>query len=553
MTDDPDTANRRPTRQVTADRRSGRPRGRDERGRRERSRPCARGPPRVPWLYRLVRDRSGQSTTVGVALMLAVATIGVTAVVALGGTALSDTQSSTELQRTEHALTLLDSRGAMAALGESDSQQVTLSGTGRGSYRVDEESSWIRVTHVNFTDGNNETVFNESLGAVRYTNGDTTITYEGGGVWRTQGDGTVMVSPPEFHYRDQTLTMPLVRVVGSGSASGRVTADVSPVGEVSEVTRIYPNETTTYPAPHSKAYDNPVKNGTVVVTVHSDQYRGWASYFDERTEGELRVDDKNRTASIELKTLKLAPGPFDMPLVGDSLEVPSVAQNHNVTDFTLSLAPDDKNNNQFQQLHWSLYEQGPNGQQFELHFASNGRCKKSGDFSSDIEVSLYYRHDSSAPNEEWQTSVDPNPGAGSDLLTVDCSDSVPRLDVDLLSTEQLTYENIDVQGSDNKWHFGNQIGDTDVPDELLFDQHAEDKADEYDVGETESVDFLINHYFSRMGPDFELTVEAGPGNSNNRVDETVSGGVLNYDVVEGEEFIQFLHITENKVRVELLG
>jgi hypothetical protein len=56
-----------------------------------------------------------------------------------------------------------------------------------------------------------------------------------------------------------------------------------------------------------------------------------------------------------------------------------------------------------------------------------------------------------------------------------------------------------------------------------------------------------------MGPDFELTVEAGPGNSNNRVDETVSSGMLDYDVVEGEEFIQFLHITENKVRVELLG
>jgi hypothetical protein len=507
----------------------------------------------VPWLYRLVRDRSGQSTVVGVALMLAVATIGVTAVVALGGTALSDTQSSADLQRTEHAMTLLDSRGAMAALGESDSQQVRLSGTGRGTYEVSEDTSWIRVRHVNYTDGNNETVFNRSLGAVHYTAGDTTITYEGGGVWRTQGDSTVMVSPPEFHYRDQTLTMPLVRVTGSGSASGSITADVSPVGDVSEVTRIYPNESTTYPAPHGEPYDNPVKNGTVVVTVHSDQYRGWASYFEQRTEGYLSVDHTNRTASIELRTLAVAPGPFDMPLVGDSLDVPSVAQEHNVTDFTLSLAPEDKNNNQFQQLHWSLYEQGPNGQQFEIHFASNGRCKKSGDFNSDIEMSIYYRHNTSAPNEEWQTTVDPNPTAGSTLLTVDCSDSVPTLDVDLLSTETMTYDDIDVQGGDNKWHFGNQIDDNDVPDELTFDQHADDKADSYSEGESESVRFLTNHYFSRLGPDFELTVEAGPGKSNNRIDETVSSGVLNYDVVEGEEFIQFLHVTENKVRIRLIS
>jgi hypothetical protein len=545
MYDDTDTNERRTAGQPTT----------TDRPDRSRGDAAARGPPRVPWLYRLVRDRSGQSTVVGVALMLAVATIGVTAVVALGGEALTNTQSTADLQRTEHAMTLLDSRGAMAALGESDSQQVTLAGTGRGTYEVSEGTSWIRVKHVNFTDGNNETVFNESLGSVRYTNGETDITYEGGGVWRTEGDATVMVSPPEFHYRDQTLTMPLVRVVGSDTASGRITADVSPVGDASEVTRVYPNESLTYPAPHGEPYDNPVKNGTVIVTVHSDQYRGWATYFEERTEGKLSVNDANQTASVELRTLAGAPGNFEMPLVGESLAVPSVAQEHNVSDFTLSLAPEDKNNNQFQQLHWSLYEQGPNGQQFEIHFASNGRCKNNGDFNSDIQMSLYYRNNSSAPNEEWQTTVDPNPSAGSTLLTVDCDDSVPQLEVDLLSTESMMYEDIDVQGSDNKWHFGNQIGDNDVPAELRFDQHADDAGHgPYDEGsDTETTAFLINHYFSQLGPDFDLTVDAGPGNSNNRVDETVSSGVLWYDTVDGEEFIQFLHVTENKVRIEFVG
>ena len=478
--------------------------------------------------------------------MLAVATIGVTAVIAFGGTALSNTQDSADLQRTEHAMTLLDSRGAMTALGEADSQSVRLSGHGEGRYEVSPDAGWIRVEHVNYTDGNPPPVevLNRSLGSVRYTSGDTAIAYEGGGVWRTQDNGTVMVSPPEFHYRDQTLTMPLVRVSGSDSASGRITADVSPVSD--EVTRIYPNESTDYP--NGNTYDNPVENGTVVVTVHSDHYQGWATYFAERTEGDLTVDHGAQTASIELRTLAGAPGPFDMPLVGDSLDVPSVAQQHNVSQFELSLKPEDKNNNQFQQLHWSLYEQGANGQQFELHFASNGRCKND-DFNSDISVSLYYRHNSSAPNEEWQTTVDPE--GGSDLLSVDCSDSVPTLDVDLTSTAPMTYEEIDVKGGDNKWHFGNQIDGEDAPDDLVFDQHAADPADDYDEGDTEEIGFLIDHYFSRMGPDFDLTVEAGPGNSNNRIDETVSSGVLWYDTVEGEEFIQFLHITENEVRVEL--
>jgi hypothetical protein len=525
----------------------------------------ARGPRRPPWLYRLVRDRSGQSTTVGVALLLAIAAIGVTAVVALGGSALTDTQDAADIQRTEHAMTLLDSRGAMAALGEAESQEVTLSGNADGSYEVDSDSGWIRVVHHNFTGTQNERILNRSLGSVRYTTGDTVIAYEGGGVWRTQDDGTVMVSPPEFHYRDQTLTMPLVRVAGSGGAAGRVTAEVSPVSSSSKVVRVFPNETANtvdgtgapYDDADDSSYDNPVENGTVVVTVHSEHYRGWATYFEERTEGNLTVDHAAKTASIELVTLKGAPGPFDMPLVGDAVEAPSVAQQHNVSDFQLTLEPDTSNANAFNQLHWSMYHQGPNGQQFELHFAGQGRCDSATadgftKGSTELSVSVYYRHNSSAPSEEWERTLS-DPHLQSRPIHVDCSSGAPRLDADLTSSFAMEYGDIDIQGSDNKWHFGNQIKGQDAPDELTFDQHADDPSDEFDDGESATIDLLINHYFSRMGPDFELTVDAGPGGSQNRVSEELSSGVLMYDTVDGAEFIQFLHVTENEVRVELNG
>jgi hypothetical protein len=541
------------TRSEGTDRRPGRRRPSRRRTRRAGSTGGAAGPPRPPWLYRLVRDRSGQSTTVGVALMLAVATIGVTAVVALGGTALTDTQDSADLQRTEHAMTLLDSRGAMAALGEADSQRVMLSGSGEGSYEVDDDTGWIRVEHVNYTDSSPPPVeiLNRSLGSVRYTAGDTVIAYQGGGVWRTQDDGTVMVSPPEFHYRDQTLTMPLVRVAGSGSASGRIAADVIPAAAGPDVNRVYPNETTTYP--NGNVYDNPVKNGTVVVTVHSEHYRGWATYFADRTEGDLTVDHAAQTASIELRTLAGAPGAFDMPLVGDSLDTPSVAKQHNVSQFELTLEPDTSNNNAFQQLQWSLYYQGANGQQFELHFTGNGRCQSS-DYNDEVGVSVYYRHNSSSPSEEWERIVS-DPNDPSDPIYVDCDSGSPVLHADLTSSLAMEYRDIDIKGSDNKWHYGNVIKSQDVPEDLTFDQHAADGGRDYeaDDGDTETLDFLINHYFSRMGPDFELTVDAGPGKSQNRVSEALSSGVLWYDTIEGEEFIQFLHVTENEVRVELNG
>jgi hypothetical protein len=563
MTDD--TPRRRPNRRETDPERDDKPRAR-RRGRTPAA--VAGGPPRPPWLYRLVRDRSGQSTTIGVALMLAIAAIGVTAVVALGGTALTDSQSSVDVQRTEHAMTLLDSRGAMAALGESESQSVELSGSGDGVYRVDSDAGWIRVVHKNFTDPtpSEETIFNRSLGEVQYTRGDTVVAYQGGGVWRTEDNGTVMTSPPEFHYRDQTLTMPLVRVAGSGSASGRVTAEVVPLATGADVQRIFPNETANTAdgpgAPYDDAgdtsYDNPVTNGTVVVTVHSDHYQGWATYFSERTDGFLSVDHANRTASIELRTLAGAPGPFDMPLVGESLETPSVARQHNVSQFDLQLAPDTSNANAFNQLHWSMYYQGTDGQQFEIHFAGQGRCDSATadgftKGSTELSVSVYYRHNSSAPSEEWERVLS-DPHVQSRPIHVDCSSGAPRLDADLTSSFAMEYTDIDIKGSDNKWHFGNQIKDQEVPDELLFDQHADDHADEYDAGsDSEELDFLVNHYFSRLGPDFQLTVDAGPGGSQNRVSEEASSGVLMYDTIDGEEFIQFLHITENEVRVELNG
>jgi hypothetical protein len=583
---DTDTAtdDRRTERRTAGDAeaRDGQPRrGRARRGCRRRGRTAtagAGGPPGTPWLYGLVRDRTGQSTTVGVALMLAVATIGVTAVVALGGSALTDTQDSANIQRTEHAMTLLDSRGAMAALGEADSQQVTLSGSGEGSYEVDPDAGWIEVVHENYTDPTptKETIYNQSLGAVRYTVGDTVIAYQGGGVWRSQDNGSVMVSPPEFHYRDQTLTVPLVRVNGSGSAAGRISATVSPESPGADVRRIYPNRTgytgNGHGAPYDVGgadYDNPVANGTVVVTVHSEHYQGWATYFAQRTEGNLTVNHTAQTAAIELRTLGGAPGPFDMPPVGGSLDTPGVAQQHNVTEFTLTLEPDTSNANAFQQLHWSMYYQGPNGQQFELHFRGNGRCQ-SGDYNDEIGVSVYYRHNSSAPSEEWEATV-PDPNDSDDPIYVDCSSDAPVLQATLVPAPtssvdslEMTYTDIDIKGSDNKWHFGNVIKAQDAPPELAFDQHAADphtspmatpyqKDDPDPALSGEDLDFLIDHYFSLLGPDFELTVDAGPGGSQNRVSEDLSSGELWYDTVDGEEYIQFLHITENEVRVELDG
>ncbi|MFB6212124.1 MAG: archaellin/type IV pilin N-terminal domain-containing protein, partial [Halobacteriales archaeon] len=190
------------------------------------------------------RDVRAQSGTIGVVLLLAITVISTGAIVTFGSEALIDTRQASQLQRTEHAMTLFDSRAAMVALGDSDVQTVSLGQESGGAYHIREDTGWIRVQHLNYTesasDPKNETIYNRSLGSIEYVNEDTVIAYQGGGVWRKTDNGSRMVSVPEFHYRAATLTLPVVRVTGSGSTAGRTQAVVTSTRQAHHV---FPNRT----------------------------------------------------------------------------------------------------------------------------------------------------------------------------------------------------------------------------------------------------------------------------------------------------------------------
>lgn len=248
---------------------------------------------RSSWLPAGVR---GQSETLGVVLLLTLTVIGASAVVVLGSTAVDDSRNSVAIGSAEHSMTQLDSKASLVAHGSSTTQHVALGGDGAGEVRVDPSAGWMNVSIVNESTGAvkpNGDIMNVTMGAVRYENGDTTIAYQGGGVWK-QSDpagGSVMVSPPEFHYRSTTLTLPLVTIDGDPDIQGR--AQITSVGAPSAK---YPNATT--------GRVNPLDKGVVNVTVHSTFYVGWGAYFEERTGGDVYYDHPNQTVVVQLE----APG-----------------------------------------------------------------------------------------------------------------------------------------------------------------------------------------------------------------------------------------------------
>ena len=509
------------------------------------------------------------SSTIGLVLLLTLTVVGAGVVVGLGATALDDVQRQTSVDRAEHAMTLLDARTAVVGLGEGSTQTVRLGRTTTGDYVADSDTGWLRIEHTNYTAGRTETIYNASLGSVSYRTDDTTVAYQGGGVWRQQGGGTAMVSPPAFHYRGTTLTLPVLRVRSDDAAGGETTATVRRDGEL---TRIYPtqaaDDTDGTGAPYdvdnvdgsTRRYDNPVRNGSVSVTVHSEYYRGWADYFRTRTTGNVSADDANRTATVVLETTGET-GAFPYQEEGGSVPVRGVAEGHSVTDFRTTIRGGGSNGNgngggngNFNNLYASYYvEEGDRAYEVivALPTGIGGNYCKNGPDDVNLRMDIYYHDESTAEGVHHWTDDTISSVSGPTQLA--CEDGSPVIRLDLTSPNQnFTYGSSSVdEETAIDW---DTLDDGSGPDPITF-AHAGDDDDgstTYDDGDEQTLRILTRHYFAMFDSDFDLRVHHGPGGSGNaRINVANSGGVLRYDTGGDGSSITYLHVTENNVTVEL--
>jgi hypothetical protein len=230
-------------------------------------------------------SRRAQTASIGLILLLGITVLGTTAIVVFGDVALSDTDDSMNNKQAEHSMTQFDAEAAEVALGDANANTAKLpTSSASGSTELTDEG-WIRIDIVNRSTGDATVVINQTLGAVVYDRGGTEVAYQGGGVWRKSGNGTRMVSPPEFHYRDATLTLPIITVAGNGSLDGQVTLSKGAGTE-----RVFPNDT----------YGNPLTEGKMQVVVRSEYYEAWETFFEQRTDGSVELDHDNETATLEL-------------------------------------------------------------------------------------------------------------------------------------------------------------------------------------------------------------------------------------------------------------
>jgi hypothetical protein len=112
----------------------------------------------------------------------------------------------------------------------------------------------------------------------------------------------------------------------------------------------------------------------------------------------------------------------------------------------------------------------------------------------------------------------------------------------------MKYESI--KGGDGVIMAFSVSGSDDLTDPVTFDEHQDtvswESATFHGGNETE-IDNTTNHYLSLMSPSVELKVQDAPGNT---VNEETSKGHFEQSGEAGE-VITFLHITENRVSIEL--
>ncbi|WP_123623455.1 hypothetical protein [Halorubrum sp. CSM-61] len=221
-------------------------------------------------------DERGVSNVVGYVLVFSLVTVTIGTVFAVGITGIEDRQEAERVENVERAFDVFDDnlRDVQRYGDPSRSTEIRLSD---GTLSIGETT---RVELLNATGG---VVRGFEFHSLTYTNGDTTIAYEGGAWFRGDGDGEVMRSEPRFVAADGRTTLPIVRLYPLGPE----TVDRDGTVQVAADRRSPPRLVQVATA---DANDDPF-----TLRIESPHAEAWKRYF-ERTDG-FDVDSATDTAN----------------------------------------------------------------------------------------------------------------------------------------------------------------------------------------------------------------------------------------------------------------
>jgi len=225
-------------------------------------------------------------TTVGVILVMAIATTAIAAIYAVGVPMLSDVRHNVNIQNAQHYVGVLQSdindlKGPLSGVGPSRRTTINLGG---GSIAImPGAESYVQVNY----DGSDVFSGDLQVGNIEYTLEDDTIIYENGAVISrfsfgnpgiTLRSGNIFIAPVDGD--NIMVHLRLIKLGGaSSSTGGSGTAYVN-------------SRLTGFDVHNPTPPDETILHRTVTITITSEYYQAWARLFENELIGAGVPSDK---------------------------------------------------------------------------------------------------------------------------------------------------------------------------------------------------------------------------------------------------------------------
>ena len=249
-----------------------------------------------------------QTNVLGIVLLVGLVAVGSVGIVVLGSIALDTQRAAVETEHARNSMFEFAHTAETVTFDTGEASAVAFRTFDHGHVAARNDGH-IRVVDAN---DSNEVLYEESLGSLAYVTDDTEIAYQGGGLWRNDGDGTVSLSAPPIERRDGRLQFTIVRLTGDEFRSDSFDGTVR---RASRPTAVGPVD--------AEPADRAAEGRTVRVEIASDYCDGWERELEETNAGrvvERCSDDRANRLRFELEVPPRIGG-IDGTIVADEINI----------------------------------------------------------------------------------------------------------------------------------------------------------------------------------------------------------------------------------------
>ena len=222
----------------------------------------------------------GQSSVLGVVLMMGFVAAAAVSVFVVGTATVGETKDTAQERQVENTFKQFNKDVASVAYGRQKYRSMR--------FDIEDQTAAFRQQNTGtvelYVDGNKKDDW--SVGSLVYENNGETIAYQAGGVWRGTGRDSRMVSRPPVEYQNGSLTFPIMVLDGDDQVrAGKLDLNKKKTDSVDNL-----------------GY---VQGKLVTLKITSEYYMGWAEYFRTQTNDVAVSVDHSPSGNKGTVTVKL--------------------------------------------------------------------------------------------------------------------------------------------------------------------------------------------------------------------------------------------------------